>query len=534
MEYNKKYRVFFPLLFSLVLALGMYFGFKLRDMAGNHYRVFFHGIPGGTLQEVMDLVALKYVDSVKKSTLRKDAINGILNHLDPHSIYITPSQLQQVNNDLEGNFQGIGIEFSMFSDTVNITSVLPNGPAETAGLRMGDRIIRVNDSLVSGVHFGPRRVRNLMHASGGNPIELTILRKDRLRTIEINPGNVSVSPIDASYMIVPGMGYIRINRFSDNTYDEFMKAITALKAHGMRKLIIDLRGNPGGFLDAATHIADELLDDHKLIVYTQGKDFPRTNYYCTKPGLFEKGKLAILVDEGSASASEILAGAIQDWDRGLIIGRRTFGKGLVQEQYPLEDGGALRLTVARYYIPSGRCIQKPYNHGFAAYDEDIINRFNHGEFLNADSIRINDTTRYRTLVKGRIVYGGGGITPDIFVPFDTTRVDRLMSDIYSRSILEDFTYHYFNRHPSIFSEFTSPGNFSRHFEISPGLMQDFTRFAIADSITAIRSMNKKESAIIGDRMKSFFARDIWRNEGYFVVANSYDPVVQRAIHALGD
>lgn len=534
MANNKKLNVFLPLLFSLALALGMLLGFKLRDEAGYKSTIFLHPFGNGAVQEILNLVDVKYVDSVNTRELRKDAIQGILDHLDPHSVYIPSSQLASVNEDLEGNFPGIGVEFNIFSDTVNVTSVVPSGPSEGAGLQTGDKIIRVNDSLVAGNHITADRIRKLLRGPEGTRVNVTIFRNSKLLPFSIKRGIIPLYSIDASYMLTNGIGYIKINRFAASTYDEFMKALLSLQKKGMKKLILDLRQNPGGYLDAATKIADELLDDNKLVVSTQGKSYPKTAYKCEKPGIFESGSLCMLVDEGTASAAEILSGAVQDWDRGVIIGRRTFGKGLVQEQFPLNDGGALRLTIARYYMPSGRCIQKPYDHGIEAYDQDIMNRFHHGEFLHKDSVHLADTVKYFTLLKHRPVYGGEGITPDIFIPFDTTSLDGVQAALFRQNTFYDFTYEYYVHHKNDFSRYSSPEDFNTRFSISDQLLQDFRRFALQDSVANIGRMTPKDEVEIKNRMKSLFARQLWRTEGYYRVSNSYDPMMEKAIEVLNN
>ncbi|MGH2643646.1 MAG: S41 family peptidase, partial [Chitinophagaceae bacterium] len=402
-EPQKKIKVFYPLLFSLFLAFGIFLGFKLRDLQGNRHAFILNPERESTIQEILNLTRLKYVDSVNVKSLKNDAIQAILAHLDPHSIYIPPSELEQMNESLEGSFQGIGVEYIMLKDTINITDVIPGGPSALAGLQIGDKFLEINDSVVAGVHISTDRIRNLLRGPNGSKVNISVLRENKVLPFSITRATIPLPSIDAAYMITPDIGYIRINKFASNTYPEFMDAMVKLQKEGLKKLVIDLRQNSGGYLDASVNIADELLSDNKLIVYIQGKNYPRKNYTCGKPGIFEKGPLTILVDGGTASASEILAGAIQDWDRGMIIGRRTFGKGLVQEQYSLDDGGALRLTIARYYIPSGRCIQRPYNGSRSAYFDDIIERYEHGELTHADSIHFSDTTHYYTKIKHRRV-----------------------------------------------------------------------------------------------------------------------------------
>lgn len=531
-ESPRKLKVFLPLLFSVVLALGMFIGFKLRDKEG--YKAAYFLPPGrmSTLQEIISLIGLKYVDSVDATDMKKDAVQGILNHLDPHSVYIPPAQLAEVNEDLEGNFSGIGVEFGILKDTVNVMSVISGGPSETAGLQTGDKIIRVNDSLVAGNHITATRIKTLLRGPDRSTVRVTVLRGEELKPFTIRRGVIPLHSVDASYMIAEGIGYIRLNRFASNTYGEFMDAVSDLQKAGLKKLIIDLRQNPGGYLDAAVKIADELLDGRKLIVYTEGKQYPRTDYTCLKAGVFEKGPLAILVDEGSASASEILSGAVQDWDRGAIIGRRTFGKGLVQEQYALNDGGALRLTVARYYIPSGRCIQKPYADGREAYREDIMDRYEHGELTNADSTHFSDTTRYYTQVKHRRVYGGGGIMPDIFVSIDTARMNRLMSSLYSGNLFYDFAYQYYSHHTSDFASYHDATDFADHFIAGDELWSSFVRYAEGRGIRQMNHISPQDAKEAKMRIKALLARQRWNNNGFYQVMNRRDSSVLRAVETL--
>jgi len=531
MSKNRKLNVFLPLLFAAVLALGMYLGHKMPGAQNSVATVLFNRGSRSALQETMDLIRVKYVDTLKVGDLQQEAIEGLLSHLDPHSIYIPPTSLTEVNEDLEGNFEGIGVEFNIIADTVNVVSVLAGGPSEAAGVLTGDKIIKVNDSLVAGGDITPDKIRKLLRGPKDSEVKVTMLRKRQSVDIKIKRGLIPLYSVDASYLIAPKTGYIKISKFSATTYQEFMESLRKLQRQGIEKLVIDLRQNPGGFLDAATRIADELLDGNKLILFTKGKSYPRTDYKCEKPGLFEHGELAILTDEGSASASEILAGAIQDWDRGVIIGRRTFGKGLVQEQFDLSNGGALRLTVARYYIPSGRSIQKDYSNGRDAYDEDIVNRFNHGEFLNRDSIKPTDTVPYRT-AKGRIVYGGGGITPDIFIPFDTTRFSPALTELYTRNTFSDFAYSYYNGHQEELKRYKDASAFNKQFQVSNDLYGEFREFARKDSISHIDRLTAKDEVEVRNRIKAVIARQLWRTEGYYEVSNSFDPLVRKAVEEL--
>ncbi|MDQ0108535.1 carboxyl-terminal processing protease [Chitinophaga terrae (ex Kim and Jung 2007)] len=530
---NRKLNVFLPLLFAVVLALGMFLGHKMPGSGNNGTTVFFTKPSRGPLQEVMDLIKTKYVDTLNTDKLQQEAIEGLLSKLDPHSIYIIPEELQRVTEDMDGNFEGIGVEFNITNDTVNVVSVLSGGPSETAGVQTGDKILKVNDTLVAGNSITAEKIRRLLRGPAGSIVNTQVLRQQKTITIPIKRGVIPLYSVDAAYMAAPTVGYIKISRFSATTYDEFMKAMRQLTQQGMKELIIDLRQNPGGYLDAAVRVADELLDENKLIVYTKGKDFPRADYKTKRPGLFEKGALAILTDEGSASASEILAGAIQDWDRGAIIGRRTFGKGLVQEQYDLDNGGALRLTVARYYIPSGRSIQKPYGKGHDDYNDDIMERLNHGELVNKDSIKINDTVPYKT-AGGRRVYGGGGITPDFFIPFDTARFTPTLTAIYTRNTFGNFAYQYYTNHRETFKAYKDAAAFVKGFQPTGELMNEFLSFAKKDSIPGLDRLSAKDENEIRVRLKAMLARQLFRTEGFYETINQDDPMVKKALEVVLD
>jgi carboxyl-terminal processing protease len=530
---QKKLKVFFPLLFSITLAVGMFLGFRLRDSQGYRPTYFLGTGKPGTLQEILNFARLRYVDSIDPQALKDDAIHGMLSHLDPHSVYIPASRLAEVNNDLEGSFQGVGVEFTLLRDTINVTNVVPGGPSDAAGLRIGDKIIRVGDSSVAGVHITTDRIKSLLRGPKGSRVKIGLLRQGKPLAFTVKRGVIPLPSVDAAYMLRPGVGYIRINRFASNTYGEFMEHMLELQKDSVKKLIIDLRQNAGGYLDAAVNIADELLSGNKLIVYTKGLHYPRHEYTCNKPGVFEKGGLAILVNGGTASASEILAGAVQDWDRGTIIGRRTFGKGLVQEQYNLSDGGALRLTVARYYIPSGRCIQRSYKNGAEAYYDDVLERYAHGELTHADSIHFADTTRYYTRIKHRPEYGGGGIMPDVFVPIDTTKLDSQLNRLNAGKVLFDFAYSYYEHHRGDFARYSNAATFVRDYVPSPALLASFRQYAEGRGYTFVRHLDTADQQDISLRIKAFIAREIWQLQGYYMVMNSQDRVVRKALQVLG-
>ncbi len=505
----------------------MVIGYKLREESG--IKSFFTINNKTTFQEVIDLIKLRYVDDVGTDSISNNAVNNLLHHLDPHSVFIPASDLSYVNDDLRGNFSGIGIEFQMFYDTVNVVNVLQGGPSERAGLQTGDKFLKVNDSIsIAGKHLEPNDIRKLLRGENGSIVKLTVMRGQQILPVSVSRGTIPVPSVDAAYMITPAAGFIHINKFGESTHREFMLALKKLQAQRMEKLVLDLRGNGGGLLNIAVKIADEFLDGNKLIVYTQGSHVPKYEYRCKKDGMFEKGDLAVLVDEGSASASEVLGGALQDWDRATIVGRRTFGKGLVQEQFELSDGSALRLTVARYYSPLGRNIQKPYTEGYDKYEEEVINRFHNGEVLKGDTTRKSGPA-FKT-PKGRIVYGGGGITPDIYVPFDTASMGKEVMKLYLRGTLSNFVYTYFIQHKQQFSQYKKTADLAA-FKAGETEWNALKNFAARDSVD-LNKVSPKDKSIIIKRIPSMLARQMWRYEGYYEVMNQSDDFVQKALQVL--
>ncbi len=527
---SKKLQVWLPLLFAIVLTAGMAIGYKLRESTAGASAFFINNNNSSTLGEILKLIQDKYVDKVSTDTLKEEAINDMLAHLDPHSVYIPPQDLQTVNEDLQGNFEGIGVEFQIFDDTVNVVNVLQGGPSEKAGVQAGDKMIKIDDSVaMTGRKITPQDVRRLLRGEGGSNVKITMLRNGRLSPFTITRGTIPVPSVDVAYIIAPQTGFIRINKFGETTYDEFTDALQKLQKQGMQKLILDLRGNGGGFLSQAVSIADEFLDGNKLVVYTQGVNEPKEEYRCKKQGLFETGKLVVLVDETSASASEILSGALQDWDRATIIGRRTFGKGLVQQQYNLSDNGALRLTVARYYTPVGRNIQKPYNKGKEAYEEELIQRFHNGEVLVGDTTK--PTTQPFKTPSGKIVYGGGGITPDIFVPFDTSSQPKAITDMFYKGTLSDYIYHFFIENKAALNEIKTPQQLKEQYTENNFSWPDLVRFASKDSITLTDvSPSAKEEVL--QKMPAYLARQMFRTEGYYEMINPEDAMVKKALEVL--
>lgn len=524
---SKKLQVWLPLLFAIVMVLGMSIGYGLK---GNSGISFFNISRPSSMEEVLELINGKYVDQVNMDSINQSAIDEILSRLDPHSVYIPSSELKEVNEELMGNFQGIGVEFQIFNDTVNVLNVIKDGPAYKAGVLTGDALIKVNDSVrISGKKIKAEEIRKQLRGPAGSSVKVTVLRDGSLKNIYIKRGNIPVPSVDAAYMIAPKTGYLRINKFGGRTYEEFMQNMEKLQKTGMNKLILDLRGNGGGFMKEATSIADEFLDGEKLIVYTQGKRSPRVDYRCSKDGLFEKGKLVVLVDETSASASEVLTGALQDWDRATIIGRRTFGKGLVQQPFQLSDGSELRLTIARYYSPLGRNIQKPYNDGKEKYKEELMDRYHNGEMVKEDTSRHKGPS-YKTPA-GHIVYGGGGITPDIFVSFDTAKMKEPLTRLYYNNILTNFVYKYYIQNRSYFQTIKSSGNLAKQFIPGEKEWKMLSILASKDSLF-LGNIKRKDKEEILKKIQELMSRQLFGNEGYIELINERDPVVKKGIEVL--
>jgi carboxyl-terminal processing protease len=530
----KKLQVWLPLLFAIVMIVGMFIGFRLRGNIRSNQ--FFKTRKSSTIEEVLDLVNNYYVDSVSTDSIGDNAIEGMLSHLDPHSTYFPPADLAEMTEDLQGNFEGIGVEFQIFDDTVNVMNVLADGPSDKAGLKVGDKFIKVDDSVVAGNGISNEKIRRLLRGPGASKVTVTLLRAGDHggpRQIVISRGTIPLPSVDVAYMVNKETGYIRINRFSETTHAEFAQAVMKLQQQGMTRMILDLRENGGGVLQESIEIADDFLDGDKLIVYTVGVHSPRVDYRCRRDGLFEKGKLVLLTDEGTASASEVLAGALQDWERATIIGRRTFGKGLVQKAFQLTDGSSLHLTIERYYTPTGRSIQKPYgNSGHDGYNEEVMNRFHDGEVLHGDTATHHTGLVFKTLGPDqRTVYGGGGVTPDIFVSFDTSTLSRSITLLYINGTLNRFIYTYYIQHLTAFQAFKGPADFNAGFHDEDKVYDALTRYALKDSID-LRPVPPRDKITLEHRLKGLLARQIWRTEGYYEVINNYDPAFARALEAV--
>ena len=526
---NKKLQVWLPLIFSLVLIAGMFLGFKLNDRSGSG-RGLFSKNSRSTLQEVLDLIKMRYVDSVQIDSLEGSAIQEMMNELDPHSVYLPPVELQEANEDLAGNFDGIGVEFNIFSDTVNIVYVFPDGPSDKAGLVIGDKIIKVNDSSLTRKGFTINGIKALIRGPKGSKAILQVIREGKQQTFTVTRGKIPVPSVDASYMIDKTTGYIKLTKFTETSYEEFMQAMEKLQQQGLQNLVFDLRGNGGGFMNEAVEMADEFLDGDKLIVYTEGVNSKKREYRCKRPGLFEKGKLVLLVDELSASASEVLAGALQDWCRATIIGRRTFGKGLVQEQYQLRDGSAMRLTVARYYTPLGRSIQRSYEKGKKVYMDELWERFSSGELVSADSIKLFNGKRFMTSCNDTL-YGGGGITPSIFIPIDTSVSQQKANRLTFAANINNFVYNYYLQNKLQVDKYNATTDFIAGFNNAENMWNELVKFTANDSAN-FKSVAGKEKELIQQRLKALLARYKWRNAGFYQVLNSNDAMVKKALETI--
>ncbi len=522
---NTKYQISLPLVLCLGLAAGVLIGTSLggRSVGGESEDI-------RKLKEVLGLVKNEYVDETKTDVLVEDAINHLLTKLDPHSSYISAKDREAANEDLRGNYEGIGIEFNIFHDTLVVVTPLSGGPSEAVGLRSGDQIIKVDTIGIAGIKLTNADVMKYLKGQKGTKVKIEVIRKNENKPLvfTIKRDKIPQFSLDASYMIDGDIGYIKINRFAQTTHEEFRTALAKLKKEGMKKLVLDLQSNPGGYMNQAIELADEFLSEGKKIVFTKGKDKKfNTDALSTSKGDFEHGDLIVLVNEGSASASEIVAGALQDNDRAMIVGRRSFGKGLVQSPFDLNDGAELRLTISRYYTPSGRSIQKPYESSEQEYAKDIVKRYKHGEFFHADSIKFKDSLKFKT-ANGRTVYGGGGIMPDYFVPLDTTLNSHYLNELYISNSIQEYTFNYAGVHKASLEKIGFE-SFLKNFAITPEML---------DSLALVGKRNKvepdfkditKNKQLFQVHVKSQIARKIWNSNGFFPVFNETNEVLKQAI-----
>lgn len=478
-----------------------------------------------------------YVDKVDEEKLVEDAIRGMLDKLDPHSSYLTPKEVEQSNEPLNGNFEGIGVQFNMIEDTLLVIQPVTNGPSEKVGIIAGDRIVSVNDTAIAGVKMSKEEIMKRLRGPKGTKVRLGIVRqgiKDLLKFTVVR-AKIPVKSVDATYMIRPGIGYIRIGSFGATTHGEFIESLSQLQQQGMEHLILDLQENGGGYLKAAVDIANEFLEKGDLIVYTEGRKVPRTEYKADGKGVFRNGKIVVLVDGYTASAAEIVTGAVQDHDRGIVVGRRTFGKGLVQRPIDLPDGSMIRLTIAHYYTPSGRCIQKPYKKGDNRdYAMDMLNRLKSGELTNADSIHFADSLKYETLRDHRTVYGGGGIMPDEFVPLDTTIYTKYHRELAAKSIIIQQNLRYVDNHrKELQSRWTSFADFKQNFEVPQTLVDAIIADGEKQKIKPKDEAElQKTEPYLRIQLKALIARDLWDMSEYFSVFNEQNAMVKKALEVI--
>jgi carboxyl-terminal processing protease len=523
MSQNSKYQIRLPLVLCLGLAAGVFVGASLNSKksytdVGDEVQKF---------REVLTQIKDEYVDTVSTKGLVDDAIQHMLNKLDPHSSYIPASDRLAANEDLRGNFDGIGVEFNIFNDTVVVVSALSGGPSEALGIQSGDKIVQVDGKSLAAVGVTSADVMKALKGPKGTEVKVTILRRGKSLEYTIVRDKIPQYSVDVSYMVDREIGYIKVNRFAATTYDEFHTALQKLKDQGMKKLVLDLQGNPGGYMNIAIDMADDFLPAGNKIVFTHGKEKKYdSDAMATARGDFEQGDLIVLINEGSASASEILSGAVQDNDRALIIGRRSFGKGLVQSPFDLSDGSELRLTISRYYTPSGRSIQKPYE-DTDEYAQDIISRYNHGEFFHADSIKFNDTLKFITQ-NGRTVYGGGGIMPDYFVPLDTSLNSHYLNELYTSTSIQEYTFNYADVHKEALEK-KGYEQYLKKFVVSESMIQDLINVGIRNGVKPDHKELRLKRKLFQVHVKAQIARKIWGNEGFYPVFNDTNEIFLQAI-----
>ena len=532
---KKKNNALLPIILSLVLVLGIWLGFVLSKRINNSsdFSQNNHSSSNDKINSLLEYIEYQYVDTIDKKDLVEKTVTSMLQSLDPHSSYIAASEFAATNEPLEGNFDGIGVEFNIIKDTIRVITPIQGGPSEKIGIRAGDKIIKVDGKNVAGIEITNKQVFEKLRGKSGTIVSVSILRSGISKKLEfkITRDAIPLYSLDASYMVKPDIGYIKISKFAATTYQEYLKAFNDLNNQGMKKLILDLRGNPGGYLNAAVDISDEFLTNGLQIVYTQGKANPKKTYKATEHGSFENNPLVVLIDEGSASASEIVAGAMQDNDRGIVIGRRSFGKGLVQDQLQLPDGSAIRLTIARYYTPTGRCIQKPYSDDKDIYYNEEYSRYANGELLNEDSIKIDKTKKYTT-PEGKIVYGGGGIMPDIFVPIDTARASAALTKIFYSGALNTFAFEFADKNRAKLKGYGTAKNYIEKFEINATIMEEFYQYCSSKDLSLNTKIDNKTSEALKPYLKAFIGRDIFDKDAYYPILNQKDRCILKATEVL--
>jgi len=530
MELNNKGKVWIPLGMAVCIVAGLFIGTLMsqHSLIGNANNPYMSKV-----EALMSLIDSKYVDSVDQKKIVEDLMPKILGELDPHSVYISAEERTSANEVIEGSFSGIGVQFNIHDDTIRVVSVVKGGPSARAGLLAGDRIVKINGKSFVGKSVTNDLIMKTLRGTKGTKVKVTILRSRPSKTITytVVRDDIPLYSVDARYKIGKEIGYIKIGNFGRNAHTEFLQAMAYLKKQRCTKFIIDVRGNPGGLMEPALNIANEFLPKNRLILYTQGKAYPREEVYSTGKGSFQTCPLVVLTDEWSASSSEILAGAIQDNDRGYVVGRRSFGKGLVQNEIPFRDGSAVRLTIARFYIPSGRCIQKPYKNGEDAnYQQDILNRYISGEFGSKDSIQVNKKEKFKT-AGGRMVYGGGGIIPDYFIPLDTTGVTSWYNKVATNGLINGFSFQYTDNHRDSLRLYNTPNKLSSYLD-EQNLIPMFLEYSESRGVRGRLSFIEKSFPIVLSNIKAFVARAVLDEDAFWKIYQEDDVALTKAVEVI--
>lgn len=535
MNSNRRLFIYFPIAFALILIAGIFLGTKLYKVAilNNNSFLNFHSGDGNILNEVINYINQDYVDSVGKQRLQESAIKGMLESLDPHSMFIPASEFKEANDPLMGNFDGIGVQFRIERDTITVINPVIGGPSEKVGILAGDRIVKVDGKPLTGKKVTNETVMKALKGQRGTIVNVSIFRHGQHKLIDfkIIRDVIPTFSIDISYPVNSTTGYIKLSKFAATTADELSQSLTGLSNKGIHKLILDLRGNSGGYLQAAIAVADQFLKDKKLIVYTEGHNRPRNYAYATSEGQWENNALVVLIDEGSASAAEIVAGALQDNDRCMIVGRRSFGKGLVQEQLNLRDGSAIRLTVARYYTPTGRCIQRPYDKGTADYYGEYYHRFTDGELESSDSIKFADSLKFKT-PGGKTVYGGGGIMPDVFIPIEKDLKLKFYNEAVNKGTLYQFAFDYTDVNRNRLKRFGSSESFDHNFIIDQSVFDAFVAYAAKNDVKGDRALIAAARPRIESLLKAYIARNIYEDKGFYPIYLRSDKAFISAMQIL--
>ncbi len=528
MKTTNNSRVWVPIFMALCIVIGMVIGTLLSGRTGSNDGKYLNKI-----NALLSLIDEKYVDTVDQAKIVEDVLPQILGELDPHSVYLPAKDVVAANEEIEGSFSGVGIQFNIQDDTARVVSVVANGPSEAAGVQPGDKIVRINGKSFVGKKLSNELVLKTLRGKKGTSVKITILRhnKTSMLTYTIVRGDIPLYSVDARYRIGREIGYIKMSNFGRNAHTEFVQAMIFLRQQKCSKFIIDLRGNTGGLMEPALEIANEFLPANRLILYTQGKSYPRENVYSNGKGSFQTSPLVILTDEFSASSSEILTGAIQDNDRGSVVGRRTFGKGLVQNEISFRDGSAVRLTIARFYIPSGRCIQKPYTNGVDVdYQNDIMNRYLKGEFDSMDSIKVNKSLRYKTL-GGRTVYGGGGIIPDYFVPLDTSGMTSWYNKAASKGIIYGYAFAYTDANRDSLKVFNTANKLSAHLE-DQDLITPFIEYAAERGVLGRPEFISGSFPLVFTQLKAYIARNMLGEDAFWKILQEDDVTLTKGVEVV--